>query len=238
MKKIGIIGGAGPAASALLYEKIIEACQHTYHCSDDSDFPEIIVISYPFSHMLSGQDARLYKTQIEQELQSCFDKLNAYGVDIIVIACNTLHTFLATIHKGTAQFLSLVDVTATQMHDLGLKTFLTLGTQQTINAGLYRFVDTLHGLAPTPAEQEAVSRIIDTILTGKHTHRDSITLADLICHHVNKFDGVVLACTELSVLAAKWPLELSAPLALRVKVIDPLSIVAQRLLEMVFHEEK
>ena len=47
-KTIGIVGGAGPIASSFLYSTILEICQKQYKANDYSDFPEIILVSYPF----------------------------------------------------------------------------------------------------------------------------------------------------------------------------------------------
>jgi len=54
MFDIGIIGGAGPLAGALLFEQIIEICQKDYGCIRDFDFPSINLVSFPFSEMLCG----------------------------------------------------------------------------------------------------------------------------------------------------------------------------------------
>jgi aspartate/glutamate racemase len=47
-KKIGIIGGAGPMASRLLYKKIIQECQQNYGCKDDADFSRNYSYQFPF----------------------------------------------------------------------------------------------------------------------------------------------------------------------------------------------
>ena len=49
---IGIIGGAGPMAGAIVMENIIEICQKKYLCRHDYDFPKIILVSVPFAQML------------------------------------------------------------------------------------------------------------------------------------------------------------------------------------------
>ena len=52
VKKIGIIGGADPCASCLLYEKIINTCLKRDDCTNGSHFPEITIINYPFKRGL------------------------------------------------------------------------------------------------------------------------------------------------------------------------------------------
>jgi aspartate/glutamate racemase len=73
---IGIVGGAGPMASCLLNQYIVEICQKKFGCKDDRDFPFIINYSFPFSPMLQSADARDYEDRISQELSCCLADLS------------------------------------------------------------------------------------------------------------------------------------------------------------------
>jgi len=75
-KTIGIVGGAGPMASCLLNQYIVEICQREFGCIDDRDFPTIINYSYPFSPMLAVNDAQNNDDIIANELRACFALLN------------------------------------------------------------------------------------------------------------------------------------------------------------------
>lgn len=86
--KIGIIGGAGPNAGSLLFNTLIGVCQTKYNCKKDAEFPHVVLLNFPFSDMLSKDKC---DETITKELQSCFDSLENYGVNIAAIACNTLH---------------------------------------------------------------------------------------------------------------------------------------------------
>src|ERR1700722_4519650 len=88
--KIGIIGGAGPLASALLYQKLLEAC----YIKEAKSMPEIVLLNYPFTRCLSQSEEQAHYAITRSELQYCIDQLAAYGVEQAVIACNTLHLFL------------------------------------------------------------------------------------------------------------------------------------------------
>src|SRR3989338_4022705 len=46
-KKIGILGGMGPEASADFYCKIIQYCQEKYDAVQDTDYPSIVIYSLP-----------------------------------------------------------------------------------------------------------------------------------------------------------------------------------------------
>ena len=91
--KIGLVGGAGPMAGALLFSKIIQNYQSKKNAWQDEDFPEIILLSYPFSQMLSGAESAGNASRLQTELRICLAQLRDWGCDRIVIACNTLHAF-------------------------------------------------------------------------------------------------------------------------------------------------
>lgn len=67
-KTIGIIGGAGPMASCLLNQYIVQICQNEWGCKEDRDFPSIISYSFPFSPMLSTSDAAQNDAAVTEEL--------------------------------------------------------------------------------------------------------------------------------------------------------------------------
>ena len=90
-KTIGIIGGAGPLAGALLLERILSLSMSLYGCYRDADFPKVVLISFPLSEMLS---ADVDEAQLRRELKQCLYQLRAQGASVIAIACNTLHAFL------------------------------------------------------------------------------------------------------------------------------------------------
>ena len=90
MKKIGLIGGAGPEAGALLLKNIIQAYQEKGSW-EDHHFPRIMLLSYNFSPML---ESNKNQSHIINELQSAVDIINNSKNEVIGIACNTLHSFV------------------------------------------------------------------------------------------------------------------------------------------------
>lgn len=64
-KTIGIIGGPGPLAGAMLMDRVLRVCMQQYGCYRDRDFPRILLISFPFSKMLTAE------ADIEKRMQRC-----------------------------------------------------------------------------------------------------------------------------------------------------------------------
>lgn len=88
--KFGIVSGAGPIAGALLYQQTITLLQEK-GCYQDADFPEIIIHNVPFADMLDGHcDNPTVSQQLEESLTFLSKR-----VDVIYIACQTLHLFLS-----------------------------------------------------------------------------------------------------------------------------------------------
>src|SRR3990167_9648620 len=97
-RTIGIVGGAGPVASAFLYTSILEICQKQYNANDYNEFPEIILVSYPFTRGDEGK--------IRKEISLCLSKLKSAGASLFCIASNSFHGFLPALPK--AGFVNLV----------------------------------------------------------------------------------------------------------------------------------
>jgi aspartate racemase len=102
-RKIGVIGGAGPLASALLYRLIIEKCYE----KKIGDIPEIFIINFPFTRGLSIQESSLHHSLILREIQYCIDSLFHQGCDEFILSCNTLHLFMNEVNHRGMRFIHM-----------------------------------------------------------------------------------------------------------------------------------
>lgn len=90
-KRIGIIGGAGPSAGSLMLNKIIEVFQTQYGCKQDHEFPHLLLLNFPFSDLLlQGHNC----LAVQEDLAYCLNFFAENRLDIVTIACNTLHGYL------------------------------------------------------------------------------------------------------------------------------------------------
>lgn len=213
-KSIGIVGGAGPHAGALLLEKIIRVCQETYSCHKDADFPYMLLLNIPFSDMLENPDEK----RVVRELEEAFKTLEKNGMDRVAIACNTLHAFLPK-KMGNFEFVDLRSVVLDTDEEM-----LILCTSTSRARGVYTHMKKRDYLkAPL---QKVLDRLIDRILKGKVDQEESSMLSALI--RQEKKRSVLLGCTELSLLHARFPLSFSLG-----AVIDPLQLLAETLCESI-----
>lgn len=198
---IGIVGGAGPMASVLFYETLITLCQEMYGAKKDGDFPEIMLLNYPFSPMCSITEAEFNSTRLQGELASCFQSLQDWGAKTVAIACNTLHNFIEDT-DWSFTFKSIVCATLNGAHKAQANKLLFLGTEVSAKKQLYEksAIDIIY---PSPDAQVGVDKIISGMLAGESKVKNGQALAKIINKLQRRglaFDGVILGCTELSLL--------------------------------------
>jgi aspartate racemase len=214
MKKIGIIGGAGPLASALLYETLV---QESYALG--RQVPEIVLINYPFTRGLSLQESQENEKMIQHELDYCIQFLAKNGVELGMLACNTLHLFLKQYLHLTIPFFYLPDLVIQAAQAKKHHRLLVLGTQNTCRSHLYQLAET-EVIYPSPQDQEMLDSVIDRVLEGKILQTDSCLVSRMIDKIAQQctFDGVVLGCTDFPVLHHRFPIASTKPIYDSIKI--------------------
>lgn len=201
MKTLGILGGMGPMATSALYERII---RHTAASSDQEHINTIILsdttIPDRTSAIISGNTREVRKSLI-----SAAGRLDAMGADIIIMSCNTAHTFIDELRASVkAEFLDMVELAAADAmsmcppdsHNIGI-----MATDGILSSGIYASRITALGGNPiipgSEAQSHVMSIIYDDIKAGKPGDEASFDLVrrDL----AGRADAVILGCTELSV---------------------------------------
>lgn len=234
--RVGIIGGAGPMAGALLFQKIIQICQKLYCCQADADFPSITLLSYPFAQMLQNPDKR-QKKLLREQLNECLFNFYRNEVDIAAIACNTLHEFLDPAAAKPRFFLHMIEETASTLKQSQIESVLVLCSTTAAEGRLHRkYFDCLY---PDPDFQIKVQSCIDQILAGKQSREDAKALvSQLNAYLVGAREakiGLVLGCTEFSVFNEQFPLQLNG-LDARFRILDPNEIIAEKICRLVFNK--
>ncbi|MDF2530335.1 MAG: Asp/Glu/Hydantoin racemase family protein [Gammaproteobacteria bacterium] len=175
----------------------------------DADFPEIHLINFPFSEMLSKQ---FDQEKLSAELLQCFRSLRY--CEHIVIACNTLHLFLP---EGQIPYLvNLIKL---------IKSKIPIGARPLVLASHTSASENLHGrllgMDCEYWEPKKSQKLIDEILQGKQIELD--WLLDLAKRRV-----VILGCTEYSLALEHLP-NIQG-------LIDPIKLAAQTLFELYNHD--
>ena len=229
MKKLGILGGMGPAASAEFVNRLI--AQTSASC--DQEHIPFVLWSDPRvpdrSTSLRNKDD-LPLSWLLNGIQG----LKSAGCNCIVIPCNTAHFWFDEMKKQASwnsKIIHIVDsvVDALQCVNVTNSTIGIIGTQATIELGLYQYkLNKLGWNCITPTKEEMDTLVQPAINLIKANNNEAAQ--PLIMTVVNRLidsgaKAVVLGCTELP-LAVKQTEEKGIPL---INSID--SLVKSALIE-------
>ena len=132
-KKVGIIGGMGPLATADLFEKI------THLTKADADSKHIHVIIDSDTSIPDRTAAILgLGPDPTDELKAAAKRLENAGADILLMPCNTAHYFYPAIQASTkCPILHMLRLTAEEIKSRGHIKVALLATDGTVKTGIY-----------------------------------------------------------------------------------------------------
>jgi len=216
-KTLGIVGGMGPEAGALLFDYILKFTR----AKSDQEHLSVILMSLPDqivdrTSYLQGRAEENPANQIVEIIK----KLEYCDAKIIGIACNTSHTLeiFSEILEGLDKINSsvkLINMPEETFTALTIETNVSrvgvLSTNGTFQSGLYHKMLSAHGFDVVVPEEKFQSEIVHRLIydskfglkanAGKVTE-DALKLFDkgLAYLEKNGAEAVVLGCTELSVI--------------------------------------
>lgn len=203
MGVLGIIGGMGPAATDLLYRRIIDRTD----AGCDQEHLDMIILNHASipdrtAAIKSGDTQTVFKKLAEDA-----KFLERSGASAIAIPCNTSHYFYDELQKETSvPIINMVRETVRQMRKDGRRKVCVLATDGTMMTGIYKRECEAEGLTyvqPSDEIQKLVMHIIyDQVKKGFPGNMEDFWRI----HHFIRdagCDGAILACTELSVFRAE-----------------------------------
>ena len=134
---LGIIGGMGTAAGLHFQNLFFDVCTKN-DIKGDQDYPEWIYFNA--SKAPDRTDALLNNGPSPTSyLVEVIRKLEKAGVDLIVITCNTAHSFYDEIISQTnIPWIDLQKETAKLIKTVGYKSVSLLSTEGTLKSGVFR----------------------------------------------------------------------------------------------------
>jgi len=215
MKKLGVLGGMGPAASAEFINRLI--AQTPASC--DQEHIPFVLWSDPRVPDRSTSLRNGDNLPLSWLLEGIQGLKNA-GCNCIVIPCNTAHFWFDEMKKRASwnsKIIHIVDSVADALRDVEVtnSTIGIIGTQATIELGLYQYMlNKLGWNCITPTKEEMDTLVQPAINLIKANNIEAAQ--PLIMNVVNRLidsgaKAVVLGCTELP-LAVKQTEEQGIPL--------------------------
>ena len=223
MKKIGIIGGLGPMATAYFMQLITQMTE----AQSDQEHIESIVISKPgipdrTNYILGKSDENPIG-----EIAAIGECLEKMGADMVAIPCITAHYF----HDELEQRINIpvihaIKETALYLKQYDVKKVGLMATDGTIQCQLFQKILAEHGIesvVPDAHGQNGVMRIIyDNVKAGKEVDYDAFERIS----QALRADGaqvILLACTELSLLKKESTLSAG--------YLDVMEVLAKKVVE-------
>jgi len=226
-KTVGIIGGMGPEATVELMRLVIELTP----ADDDQDHIRMLVDNNPkvpsrMKAIIDGSGESPLP-----ELIKMAQGLEKSGAEFLVMPCHTAHYYYDGIAESVSiPFINLIELTASTINILSpdIKKVGVLASTAVKNTKLYdnAFADlNIDVVFPEPKPQEKVMQIIKNV-KGKNLNLDSLDDFSHAGQYLNRqgAECLVIACTELSVIADK----LDSP----IPVFDALEILADEIINI------
>lgn len=195
-KTIGIIGGMGPAATALLFQKIVENtdanadCEHIHilidNCPQIADRTQAI---------LSGSDIPA------KEICMIGKRLIHNGADLLLIPCNTSHYYYEYFQSElTVPVVNMITETAAYCREQEIKKVGVLATTGTCKTGIFKKALEAQGIEPlflcSDGQKELMNIIYNQVKAGKIINTDNLRVY-LDGLGKKGVDTFILGCTEL-----------------------------------------
>ena len=199
-KKLGVLGGMGPAATSLFFERVIDNTD----ASKDQDHIDMVILNHATIPDRTRAILEDNKEPFLEAVKKDFEIFEAAGVDHIAIPCNTSHYFYDEMQAMTdIPIIHMIEETVSYIREKFGQTAKVgiLATDGTINTGIYQSVCHKHNMKahiPNLQDQEKVMRTIYDFKADKPV--DVQGFERIIAHmvQIEKCDCVILGCTELS----------------------------------------
>jgi aspartate/glutamate racemase len=191
-RAIGIVaGGGGPIGSSAIFREVISECQKQFGSWRSYEYPCMNVYSFPYSeimlvnHNLSSIPSR--------ELSYCIQQLKLLGMEIIVIPCFTMSSYLTYRNYGV-ELIEMGTVIHFHLEKHQIKNPLVICSARTRNSGYCDKHFECH--YPHPSIQQEVNALIEVALRG-----EKVDLRPLL----DRFPDVPILCAMTTLNAQMCP---------------------------------
>ncbi len=228
-KRIGILGGMGPSASARFYQRLVDYTQSQYGAVQDEEYPQILLNSITLEGFdeTGIVDPDLVKKQLIEGIKF-FRNGDDHGADIIAIPCNTVHAFYESLQGTTpALILNILDLTVQEVSKNHRGKVGIVCSSSTRDMELYATALKKIGIEPvvtTDEEQEILNELILKVMSGKNGAAEVARLRKVVEQLKERgAEAIILGCTELPLIA--YHQEFSLPM------VDSLEVLAKAAVE-------
>lgn len=211
MKLLGLIGGVSPESTAIYYRLLNE---HARTRAGGTHSARLIVRSFDF-HLIDAAYRASDWAGYRRLVVEAGLALKGAGVDALMIGSNTTHLAAEAVKDATGlPLIHLIEALAGALKRAGARSPLLLGTPFVMEGPFYKSdLQSRFGaetLVPDAEDREEVRRIIfDELVRGAVRADSRARLAAMIGKaRARGADGVILGCTELSLILSQGDVDL------------------------------
>jgi aspartate racemase len=209
-RRIGIIGGLGPRASAHFYRLLVDLCSKEYGATRDNQYPFILLAS--LSSIGLGEKGVIDSEALLRDMDEVIHLFDSCGIETVVIACNTAYVYRNWLFRRLHQRLvDLPATTALSIRKLGGETAVLLSGEEVRRDRVFEEACSRHGVRlayPSTELQLLIDRWIWQVMAGIHLARTMHEMLEIAEALSREHDVVLLGCSELSVLIDPFQLPL------------------------------
>jgi len=220
-KKLGVLGGMGPMATSVFFERVIK---NTY-ATCDQEHIEMVILNQTSLPDRTMSIKNGHHEAFLNAVKKSFKVFEMLSVSHIAIPCNTSHYFYKAFEEMThIPIINMIDKTVEALSvsiDPGSRIGV-LGTDGTIKYDVYKESiekRQMHYIAPDENTQKKVMDAIYNLKASKSSDMGEIELIIEEMVKIKACDKVILACIELSLLSIRDDL--------RVYCIDAMDILVK-----------
>ncbi len=203
--RLGVLGGMGPQATNTFYQFVID---RTDARSDQEHVNALILSDSQMpdrTEAILGSDGE--RDAVFRRLLADARMLEGAGCTVIAVPCNTSHFFLDRVQEQISiPILHMIRETARELAAQGKRRPGVLGTDGTIQTGLYQKEFAAVGIQAVVPSPQAQAQVMSLIYEDVKAGRDGDPQKFSAIHRDLEAQGCdcgVLACTELSVFASQ-----------------------------------
>jgi aspartate racemase len=194
----------GPKSTAPFVDAVVSECQRQYGARFDLDFPPMVILSWPTPFYVDRPiDAKALRDAIVDGVR----RLAAWGgISVMGVPCNTAHAYMDDMRRAAGS-VTLIDMTDLAVRELpaSAKRVALLATKSTVDSGVYQRQIALQGREVLDVNyfRSDIDAVLNAIKSGQRAEAVWERLLTKLTEQ--KAETVLLACTDLNVIANEHP---------------------------------
>lgn len=198
-KRIGIIGGVGPAATILYYQLLLEGCRKR---TGGESVPEIVIYSLDITQ-IDGYFKKNNLDGLSDKLINVVQGFEQQACDLALFSCNAMHlAYDRVAERVHIPMINMIDAVVEEAIRQRLKCVGIMGTIFVMQSGLYSDILGKKGITtvlPEPDQQEWIMDAIHVDLQKpvipEATTKRLLNIAQMLVDQ--GAEAVILGCTDL-----------------------------------------